>query len=74
MVLGGDAKFVNEAELRLHIQQISDLLYIVERRNFSYTSSEIIDINKYKIISRQDLIKRALKENEKPFVFLFNKN
>jgi hypothetical protein len=74
MVLGNDTKFVNEAELQLHIQQITALLYTAERKGFSYTSSEIIDINKYKIISRQELIKRILKENHKPFVFLFNKN
>jgi hypothetical protein len=74
IVLGGGTKRMNKRELELHIQQIEDLLYVIERMDVSCTSSEIIDLNKYKVISRKDLVKKVLSKPEKSFVFLFNKN
>jgi hypothetical protein len=74
IVLGGFTKRMNGRELELHIQQLGNLLHAMERMDVSCTSSEIIDINKYKVIARKDLVKQVLKEGEKSFVFLFNKN
>ena len=74
IVLGDHTKLMNKEELELHIQQIETLLYTIERTDAYYAVSEIIDINRYKVISARAQIKQILREKEKPFVFLFNKN
>lgn len=54
---------------------LHDLLYNVERLDNLVTAHEILDLNKYKIISKAHLIKEYLRSGkEKPFVFLNNKN
>lgn len=54
---------------------LHDLLYNVERLDNLVTAHEILDLNRYKIISKSHLIKEYLRSGkEKPFVFLNNKN
>jgi hypothetical protein len=54
---------------------LHDLLYNVERLDNLVTAHELLDLNKYKLISKPHLIKDYLRKGkEKPFVFLNNKN
>lgn len=54
---------------------LHDLLYNVERLDNLVTAHELLDLNKYKLISKPHLIKEYLRSGkEKPFVFLNNKN
>ena len=57
------------------VSLLHDLLYSVERLENVGKAHELIDLNSYKIISKQVLIKKYLRAGkEKPFVFLNNKN
>lgn len=57
------------------VSLLHDLLYNVERLDNVVTAHEILDLNKFKVISKPHLIKHFLRTvKEKPFVFLNNKN
>jgi ribosome biogenesis protein Nip4 len=57
------------------VSLLHELLYRVERLDNIVAAHELLDINKYKIISKAASIKNYLKNKaEKPFVFLNNKN
>jgi hypothetical protein len=59
----------NEVEL-LH-----ELLFTVERLDNLVTAHEIIDLNKYKVINKQIILRKTIQLQElKPFVFLNCKN
>ncbi len=59
----------NEVEL-LH-----ELLFAVERLDNLVTAHEIIDLNKYKVINKQIILRKTIQLQElKPFVFLNCKN
>ena len=59
----------NEVEL-LH-----ELLFSVERLDNLVTAHEIIDLNKYKVINKQMILRKTIQSQElKPFVFLNCKN
>ena len=59
----------NEVEL-LH-----ELLFSVERLDNLVTAHEIIDLNKYKVINKQIILRKTIQFQElKPFVFLNCKN
>ncbi len=54
---------------------LHSLLYKVERLDNIVTAHELLDLNKYRVISKPNLIKAFLRnKKEKPFVFLNNKN
>lgn len=54
---------------------LHDLLYNVEMLDNVVTAHELLDLNKYRVISKPALIKNYLRNGkEKPFVFLNNKN
>lgn len=57
------------------VSLLHDMLYDVERLDNIAASHEILDLNKFKKISKLHLIKAFLRNvKEKPFVFLNNKN
>lgn len=57
------------------VSMLHDLLYNVERLDNVVTAHELIDLNRYKIISNHIHIKKYLKTGkEKTFVFLNNLN
>ncbi len=59
----------NEVEL-LH-----ELLFSVERLDNLVTAHEIIDLNKYKVINKQIILRKTIQLQElRPFVFLNCKN
>jgi hypothetical protein len=57
------------------VNLLHDLLYDVERLDNIVASHELLDLNKFKKISKAHLVKTYLRSGkEKPFVFLNNKN
>lgn len=57
------------------VSLLHDMLYDVERLDNIAASHELLDLNKFKKISKPHLIKAFLRNvKEKPFVFLNNKN
>lgn len=57
------------------VSLLHDLLYAVEKLDNLVTAHELIDVNKYKVISKPASIKNYLRSGkEKPFVFLNNLN
>jgi hypothetical protein len=57
------------------VSLLHNLLYKVERLDNIVTSHELLDLNKYKVISNAVQVKAFLRnKKEKPFVFLNNKN
>ncbi|HRI22720.1 MAG TPA: hypothetical protein PLA68_17290 [Panacibacter sp.] len=66
---------MNPLELEHEVELIIDLLYHVENVEAFCIANEIIDLNRYKISNKANLIQRVIKEKElKPFVFISNKN
>ena len=59
----------NEVEL-LH-----ELLFTVERLDNLVTAHEVIDLNKYKVINNDSILRKIIRIQElKPFIFLNCKN
>jgi hypothetical protein len=57
------------------VELLHELLYTVERLDNVIKAHEIIDLNKYKIISKGFAIKAIFRQQkEKPFIFISNKN
>jgi hypothetical protein len=57
------------------VSLLHDLLYTVERVENVSRAHEIIDLNSYKLITKQLTIRKHLRAGkEKAFVFLNNKN
>ena len=57
------------------VSLLHDLLYKVERLDNLVTAHELLDLNKFKVISKAFQINNYLRSGkEKPFVFLNNLN
>lgn len=57
------------------VELLHELLFTVERLDNLVTSHEIIDLNKYKVINKQVVLRKVIRLQElKPFVFLNCKN
>ena len=57
------------------VSLLHELLFTVERLDNIVTAHEIIDLNKYKIISKSFIVKESLRQSKEiPFVFVNNKN
>ncbi len=66
---------LDPAELEHEVEQLHEILFRAENiRNFCIVS-ELIDINRFKIITKPLKIERFLREHKlKPFQFISNKN
>jgi hypothetical protein len=61
--------------LEHEVELLHQLLYQVEALSTFCLVTEVIDINRYKIISKPHIIEQIIRENSlKPFQFFFNKN
>lgn len=61
--------------IELEVEKLHRLLYSIERINNLAIAHEIIDLNKYKVINKQQRLHTVLRQSElKPFVFLNCKN
>lgn len=68
-------ELMTQQAMEHEVSLLHDLLYRVERLDNLVAAHELIDLNKYKIITKQVLIKKYLRTGkEKPFIFLNNKN
>ena len=66
---------MNQDELERQIELLNDLFYIVEASNAAFIANEIIDVNRYKVITRPRQVSAILQSRQlKPFVFISNKN
>ena len=61
--------------LEHQVEMLHEMLYKVESTENICTAHEIIDLNRYKIISKVHLVRDHIRRKEnKPFIFLNNKN
>ncbi len=57
------------------VSMLHELLYTVEKLDNLVTAHELLDLNRFKVISKSFQIKNFLRSGkEKPFVFLNNLN
>ncbi len=65
----------NQKEMDLEVEKLHNLLFHVESLENLCVANEIIDLNKYKIITNPGKLKKILIKNKiKPFEFINNKN
>lgn len=65
----------NQKEMELEVEKLHELLFLAESIENFCLVSEIIDINRYKIIEEPLKMQRMLlKKKLKPFQFVNNKN
>ena len=68
-------ELMNPQAIEHEVEMLHELLYSVERMDNLIVAHEVINVNKYKIISDNNIIRMTLRHNElKPFIFLNNKN
>ena len=68
-------ELMNQKELEHEIELLNDLFYLVESSNALCIANEVIDVNRYKVISKLHQVRQILGEQKlKPFVFISNKN
>ena len=68
-------ELMNPQAIEHEVEMLHELLYSVERIDNLVVAHEVINLNKYKIISDKNVIRMTLRQNElKPFIFLNNKN
>lgn len=68
-------EITDQAELEHQIELLNDLFYLVETSNAACVANEVIDLNRYKIITKTRRVRAIMREQQlKPFVFISNKN
>lgn len=66
---------LSQEEMQREFQLLNKLLYGVESINTHAIVNEIIDLNKYKIITNPFKVAKAImRKHDKPFVFIYNRN
>lgn len=66
---------MDKAEFERQIEQLNDLFYLVETSNAAFIANEVIDVNRYKIITNINKVRSIMQSQYlKPFVFINNKN
>lgn len=66
---------MDQHELERQIEFLNNLFYSVETSNAAFIANEIIDVNRYKVITSPRKVCAFLQSSElKPFVFICNKN
>ena len=67
--------FLRDSALEKELHQITRLLYNVESSQNYFLATEVIDLNRFRIIRKPNKVREALsKLVSKPFVFICNKN
>ncbi len=68
-------ELMNPQSIEHEVEMLHELLYSVERIDNLIVAHEVINLNKYKIISEKKVVQATLRENDlKPFIFINNKN
>jgi hypothetical protein len=62
-------------ELEHEVEKLHEMLFHVESMSNFCIANEVIDLNRYKIIQKQNRIERIVRQRMlKPFQFINNKN
>ncbi len=69
-------RLMSQQDIDREVMQLNELLFTTERLDNFVQAHEIIDLNRYKIITKQVEIKKLIRQKKlnKPFVFFSNKN
>ncbi len=69
-------RLMSQQDIDREVMQLNELLFTTERLDNFVQAHEIIDLNRYKIITKQVEIKKLIRQKKlnKPFVFFNNKN
>ena len=68
-------ELMNPQAIEHEVEMLHELLYSVERIDNLIVAHEVINLNKFKIISDPNVIRHTFSKKElKPFIFLNNKN
>ncbi len=67
---------MTQQDIDRQVLLLNELLFTTERLDNFVNAHEVLDLNKYKIISNPVAIKKIIRQNKliKPFVFFSNKN
>lgn len=67
---------MSEEQLQREVRILNKLLYGAERLDNLVQAHEILDLNRYKTVTKPNEIKAMIRKNRlsKPFVFFSNKN
>lgn len=65
---------LNKQEMDEEVQKLHALLFETESLTTFCVANEIIDIDRYKIISKPAIIQKMIAKRLKPFQFVNNKN
>jgi hypothetical protein len=66
---------MDDSELEHEIEVLNDLFYLVECSSAVCLANEVIDINRYKVLTKPHVVRQIIRERKlKPFVFISNKN
>jgi hypothetical protein len=66
----------HSAHLEDEIRQIERLLLHVEITSEIAAASEVIDLKRYRLVTKKEKVARLIRDGdtERPFLFLFNRN
>jgi F0F1-type ATP synthase alpha subunit len=68
-------EYMNERFMEQELEQLNEMLFHYETIEKFCVVHEIFDMNKYKIISKPQLMQQVIRQKElKPFQFICNKN
>ncbi len=69
-------RLMSQQDIDREVMQLNELLFTTERLDNFVQAHEIIDLNRYKLITKQVEIKKLIRQKKlnKPFVFFSNKN
>ncbi len=66
---------MSEQAIEQEVEKLNNMLFNVETSDSFYTSHELLDLNKFKIIHDKKQLQQIAKEKSlKPFLFLCNLN
>jgi hypothetical protein len=67
---------MTQKDIDREVLLLNELLFTTERLDNFVKAHEVLDLNRYKIISNPVAIKKIIRQNKliKPFVFFSNKN
>ena len=66
---------VDPKDLEHEVELLHEILYKVESLANFCEATEVIDVNRYKIIRKPHIIEQIIREKSlKPFQFIFNRN
>ncbi len=66
---------MSNLEIEKELFLLNKLLYGIESMSTYAVVNEVIDLNKYRVIKKPQLVAQAIREkSNKPFIFIYNKN